>query len=434
MNVDLNFTFMSLDNLTRDIWKYGNESSDDGLGPKRGPLSTVIPMTVVYAVILVTGTTGNVCTCIVIARNKYMHTATNYYLFSLAISDLLLLVLGLPQELYELWVRYPYIFGESVCVIRGLTSETSTNASILTITAFTVERYVAICHPLRAHTMSHLPRAIRTILAIWMIAAVFAMPLALQFGIVYGETEDGKIIWESAVCNVKRPLPHAFEISTFLFFVLPISVISILYVFIGLRLRMSGPGRRKCSPETTNGPGSGRQNHASRRAVVKMLVAVVISFFICWSPFHAQRLLAIYVTNPTPLAVTTYTILTYISGVTYYLSSTINPILYQLLSLKFRQAFKDTFGSCCFSEKNSNVPELTYTSTCGNHIDCSVKSSRHRLSSSFQQLPSFSTHIQSSNLQNEKKNLSASCANVCIQENVPEKVSLLGTHLTVSNV
>lgn len=32
-----------------------------------------------------------------------MHTATNYYLFSLAVSDLLLLVLGIPQELFSLW-------------------------------------------------------------------------------------------------------------------------------------------------------------------------------------------------------------------------------------------------------------------------------------------------------------------------------------------
>ncbi|CAL1262406.1 unnamed protein product [Larinioides sclopetarius] len=75
-------------------------------------------------------------------------------------------------------------------------------------------------------------------------------------------------------------------------------------------------------------------------------VAVVISFCICWSPFHAQRLLAIYTTEVTPTLVVTFTILTYISGVTYYLSATINPILYQVLSVKFRQAFKDTFSVC----------------------------------------------------------------------------------------
>ena len=37
---------------------------------------------------------GNIAVCLVIVKNKSMHTATNYYLFSLAISDLMILVLG----------------------------------------------------------------------------------------------------------------------------------------------------------------------------------------------------------------------------------------------------------------------------------------------------------------------------------------------------
>lgn len=154
--------------------------------PKREDLSTAIPLTVVFALLLVTGCIGNMCTAIVIARpkNKYMHTATNYYLFSLAMSDFLFLILGLPQEMYSLWQRYPYAFGESVCIMRGYLSEASTYASILTISAFTVERYVAICHPLWAHTMSQLPRAITSIVIIWILAAICAIPPAAELGII----------------------------------------------------------------------------------------------------------------------------------------------------------------------------------------------------------------------------------------------------------
>lgn len=93
--------------------------------PIRDSLYVVIPMTLIYSLILLTGLLGNVSTCIVIAKNNYMHTATNYYLFSLAISDLLLLLSGLPQDMYSLWIRYPYVFGEAFCVIRGLAAETS---------------------------------------------------------------------------------------------------------------------------------------------------------------------------------------------------------------------------------------------------------------------------------------------------------------------
>lgn len=64
------------------------------MGQKRRDLMSVGILTFVYVLIFITGIAGNVCTCIVIARNTYMHTATNYYLFSLAVSDMLTLVFG----------------------------------------------------------------------------------------------------------------------------------------------------------------------------------------------------------------------------------------------------------------------------------------------------------------------------------------------------
>lgn len=58
------------------------------------PLFILILVTVCYALIFAAGLLGNVITCTVISRNKSMHTATNYYLFNLAISDLMLLLSG----------------------------------------------------------------------------------------------------------------------------------------------------------------------------------------------------------------------------------------------------------------------------------------------------------------------------------------------------
>lgn len=63
-------------------------------GPKYLPLTLVVPVTLAYVVIFVTGFAGNIITCIVIWRNPTTQTATNYYLFNLAVSDLLFLVLG----------------------------------------------------------------------------------------------------------------------------------------------------------------------------------------------------------------------------------------------------------------------------------------------------------------------------------------------------
>lgn len=73
-------------------------------------------------------------------------------------------------------------------------------------------------------------------------------------------------------------------------------------------------------------------------------VAVVVAFFICWAPFHSQRLLAVYAqsrkSEPEGALVLVYSTLTYVSGVFYYLSTTVNPLLYNIMSNKFREAFK----------------------------------------------------------------------------------------------
>lgn len=147
-------------------------------GPRRDPLYVVIPVTVIYLLIFVTGIVGNISTCIVISKNRSMHTATNYYLFSLAMSDFLLLLSGVPQEVYSIWYKYPYVFGEVFCVLRGLMAETSANATVLTITSFTSERYLAICHPFKhlQHTMSKLSRAVRLIIIIWIVSVCLAIP------------------------------------------------------------------------------------------------------------------------------------------------------------------------------------------------------------------------------------------------------------------
>ena len=82
-------------------------------------------------------------------------------------------------------------------------------------------------------------------------------------------------------------------------------------------------------------------------------VAVVVAFFICWAPFHLQRLMVIYhKRSDWSAAMTVFqNILFYVSGILYFVSSTINPILYNIMSLKFRQAFKNTIFRPCRSKR-----------------------------------------------------------------------------------
>lgn len=89
---DINITEL-MDNITMSLDNSDN-SVPNNRHIHRDPMTIVIPVTICYAIIFVAGILGNVITCAVISRNKSMHTATNYYLFNLAISDLLLLLSG----------------------------------------------------------------------------------------------------------------------------------------------------------------------------------------------------------------------------------------------------------------------------------------------------------------------------------------------------
>ncbi|XP_053698747.1 pyrokinin-1 receptor-like [Sabethes cyaneus] len=344
-----------------------NQLSNENIDTSPDPICIILPITICYCFIFVAGILGNLAICIVIAKNRSMHTATNYYLFNLAVSDFLLLLFGMPQEVYGTWYPYAYPFNQVACIITGLLSETATNATVLTITSFTVERYIAICHPFRSHTMSKLSRAIKFVIAIWIVAFGLATPQALQFGVV----EHGK----SRLCTIKnRHFEHAFEVSSFIFFVGPMTVIAVLYVLIGIKLRKSkllqgvkrqgasggaGIGTANGAGDVVSSGGTSARGVSGQTRVIRMLVAVVATFFFCWAPFHAQRLMAVYgaVTNTNNVFyVKVYIVLTYISGILYFLSTCINPLLYHIMSHKFRDASRRTLKlSCCGSE--SKRPE-----------------------------------------------------------------------------
>lgn len=124
-----------------------------------------------------------------------------------------------------------------------------------------------ICHPFLSHTMSKLSRAVRLILLVWVISIGFAIPQALQFGVVYhGGVEQ---------CDVKRIIiHHLFEFATFVFFLAPMSLITILYVLIGLKLRSSSLMPRTNGVTIQRRPNVSsfrQQNTQGTRRVLKML-------------------------------------------------------------------------------------------------------------------------------------------------------------------
>ncbi|KFO77794.1 Neurotensin receptor type 1, partial [Cuculus canorus] len=77
--------------------------------------------------------------------------------------------------------------------------------------------------------------------------------------------------------------------------------------------------------------------------------AVVIAFVVCWLPYHIRRLMFCYVPSShwTDFLFNFYHYFYMLTNVLFYVSSAINPILYNLVSANFRQIFLSTLTILC---------------------------------------------------------------------------------------
>ncbi|XP_051874581.1 neuromedin-U receptor 1 [Pristis pectinata] len=332
------------------------------LGPRRWNFFT--PTCVTYLCIFVVGSVGNALTCFVIAKHKVMRTPTNYYLFSLAISDLLVLIVGMPLEVYEMWRNYPFLFGQAGCYFKTFLFETVCFASVLNLTALSAERYIAVVHPFKAKYIVTRTHVKRVITAVWVLSICLAIPNTSLHGIQYLKTPSGELIEESALCMLLKPIwvyNVIIQITTVLFYFVPMITLSVLYLRIGLHLKRE-KAFSEIKPDSVNGnnqAGRNQQKKVKNRQITKMLFVLVIVFGICWAPFHTDRLMWIQVAYKNGQMLILYQIVHVVSGVFFYFSSAVNPILYNLMSTRFREMFKEVM---CKRRSQSYKPTQYSTS------------------------------------------------------------------------
>ncbi|KAJ8388407.1 hypothetical protein AAFF_G00134330 [Aldrovandia affinis] len=142
-------------------------------------------LTVLYSVILVTGIVGNGVTVRVtqvLLRNGYLQKNVTDHMVSLACSDLLVLLIGLPVELYSaIWFPFSSTSGNVSCKVYNFLFEACSYATILNVATLSFERYIAICHPFRYKSLSG-SRTVRLIVFVWITSALVALPLLFATG------------------------------------------------------------------------------------------------------------------------------------------------------------------------------------------------------------------------------------------------------------
>ncbi|XP_077412475.1 growth hormone secretagogue receptor type 1-like [Vanacampus margaritifer] len=152
----------------------------------------LVCVTIIYIPVLLLGLLGNVLTILVVWLRPHMRSSTYLYLSSMAVSDLMILLL-LPLDLYKLWRPRPWPLGDLACKMTMFLSECCTFCTILHITFLSLERYVAVCWPIIAKTLVTRSRTRILIGCLWLAAAVSAAPVWLMVGVEEVGQEDVRV-------------------------------------------------------------------------------------------------------------------------------------------------------------------------------------------------------------------------------------------------
>uniref|UniRef100_A0A914UTB4 G-protein coupled receptors family 1 profile domain-containing protein n=1 Tax=Plectus sambesii TaxID=2011161 RepID=A0A914UTB4_9BILA len=317
------------------------------------PNEELIPLTVFYFILFLTGLIGNLTTCIVIRTHPVLQTQTNRYLLNLALADLVTLTVGLPFEVYMHWNQYPWDFPDFVCHLKALIAETTSYVSVLTILSFSIERYIAICHSFMFVKLEPVRNQLPYLLAfIWVVALLSAVPFAVYHRADYlldawptdpnyGPVKKSKMCMIALYFdpNLSRTFDLLFHLSAIIFFAIPLLIIVVLYLRISITVRKSRYALHRID-------NAANLAEAHSQKVTVLLVAVVIAFFVCYAPFQLQRLLFFHIGDMEILQWINHH-LYFVSGILFYLATIVNPILYNVMSVRFRQAFREVLFAFC---------------------------------------------------------------------------------------
>lgn len=262
-----------------------------------------------HLVVFVIGLVGNFLVCVAVYRNQTMRTVTNYFIVNLAVADFFVILVCLPPTV--LWdVTQTWFFGNLLCKTVPYIQSVSVSVSVMTLTFISMDRWYAICFPLRFKSTTS--KAKRAIFLIWLASLVLVLPELWVLQTKPSYRLQAKLRMQTLFLT---ECTHTWDdnqqkiyqiILLVLMYVFPFILMSVAYYQIVRVLWTSDfPGAREsqyiststsCKSLTSNNTLC-RQNAAtdgqirSRRKAAKMLIAVVAMFGVCYFPVHMLNVL-----------------------------------------------------------------------------------------------------------------------------------------------
>lgn len=270
----------------------------------------------IYAIVCCIGLTGNAMVIYVILKYAKMKTATNIYILNLAIADELFM-LSVPFLATSAAIRH-WPFGSLMCRLVLSVDGINMFTSIFCLTVLSVDRYVAVVHPIKAARYRRPTVAKVVNVCVWGLSLIVILPI-----IIFADTvpaQDGGVdcnfLWPEAAWS------EAFVVYTFLLgFLLPVGAICLCYCLMVARMRAVGL------------KAGWLQRRRSEKKITRMVLLVVAVFVLCWMPFYIVQLVSVFHRPPDPMVTQLFVILS-------YANSGANPILYGFVSDNFRRSFQ----------------------------------------------------------------------------------------------
>ncbi|KAI5101191.1 5-hydroxytryptamine receptor 2B [Silurus meridionalis] len=123
---------------------------------------------------------GNILVILAVSLERKLQNATNYFLMSLAVADLLVGLLVMPIALVTVLYNSAWPLPEFLCPIWLFLDVLFSTASIMHLCAISLDRYIAIKKPIQHSQYNSRTKAVAKIALVWVISIGIAIPIPIK--------------------------------------------------------------------------------------------------------------------------------------------------------------------------------------------------------------------------------------------------------------
>uniref|UniRef100_A0AC35FIE6 G-protein coupled receptors family 1 profile domain-containing protein n=1 Tax=Panagrolaimus sp. PS1159 TaxID=55785 RepID=A0AC35FIE6_9BILA len=278
------------------------------------------------------------------SRRRMSPSSTKHvfiYVLGLSIVDLLV-ILHLPFLIFEM-VEGQWIFGTVMCKLYWYGESVNKLLSSFLMTVLSWDRYLAVCSPINSMKVRTNSVAIGVLLSCSFLATLMLSPVLRESMVLKVNKLTGVRLYEDTNDLVESD-KHGLTISKCIFdttspvfmlytffvgFLIPAMLISFFYLKVILTLRKSAENvRKQCHSNVS---------HDRLQKVTQRIVAVVLFYFLCWSPYWMLNILSQF--NLIIVSWSTLTLSSIFFGahILICFNSAANPVLYALINRELRQ-------------------------------------------------------------------------------------------------